>query len=111
VSPFAGCNCLVRIDADVGASVCIDAYPIACAQRDAFAAQQEARIFHYTLQLREYVTSHEILAHTRDGIGLETMVLRRSRMSDQHRGAAMVERKVIVFSRPFAEILQARPAA
>jgi hypothetical protein len=38
------------------------------------------------LQLREYLTGDEILAHASDGICLEAMVLRRGRMSGQHRG-------------------------
>jgi hypothetical protein len=54
-------------------------------QRDAFAGEQEAGIFHDALQLREHLTGNEILAHGRDGIGLEAMILRRWRMSGQHR--------------------------
>jgi hypothetical protein len=49
-------------------------------------AQQEAGILHHALQLREHITGHEILAHARDGIGLEAMILRRDRMSGKHRG-------------------------
>ena len=42
-------------------------------------------ILHDTLQSREHLTGDEILAHARDRIGLKAMVLRRGRMSGQHR--------------------------
>jgi hypothetical protein len=61
--------------------------PVLCAQWYAFASEQEARILHDTLQLREHLTGDEILANARDGIGLEAMLLRRGRMSGQHRSS------------------------
>ena len=60
------------------------AYPFSCAQWDAFVGEQDAGILQDALQLREHFTGDEILVHGRDGIGLEAMVLRRSRMSGQH---------------------------
>ena len=74
----------MRIDADVWPTPCVNADPISSAQRVALAGEEETRVAYDALQLREHVTSDEILAHARDGIGLETMVLRRGRMSGQH---------------------------
>ena len=52
-------------------------------QRLAFASKQETRIVHDALQLRENVTGNEILAHRRDGVGLEAVILRLGRQRQQ----------------------------
>jgi len=86
VRPFAGYDRVVRIDAGVWTAACVDTDPISCAQRDAFAGEQEAGILHDALQLREHLTSDEILAHRHDGVGLEAVIL-RLRWQRQERGA------------------------
>jgi hypothetical protein len=60
---------------------CVNADPVPSAQRDAFAAEQEAEILHDALQLREDVTTLKILAHRHDGIGLKAMLLCRGRVT------------------------------
>ncbi len=76
--PFAWRDRIVRIDADVWTAPCVHTDPISCAQRGAFAGEQETRVVHDALQLREHVTGDEILAHAHDGIGFEAMLLRRA---------------------------------
>jgi hypothetical protein len=68
-------------------SLVLASWPVghSSAQRDTFAGEQEAGILHDALQLREHLTGDEILADARDRICLEAMVLRRGRMSSQHR--------------------------
>src|SRR5436309_3424007 len=50
----------MRIDADVRPTPCVDADQISCAQRDAFAGEQEMRVVHDPLQLREHVTRETV---------------------------------------------------
>jgi hypothetical protein len=51
----------------------------------AFAGKQKTWVVNNALQLREYLAGYEILAHARDGIGLEAMILRGGRMGHEHR--------------------------
>ncbi len=83
--PFAGRDRVVRIDTGVWPTVSVYTDPFSCPQRDAFASKQEAGILYDPLQLREHLTGDEVLMHGRDWIVLEAMLLRRDRMSGQHR--------------------------
>ncbi len=69
----------MRIDADVLPTPYVDADLIPCTQRGTFTSEQETRVVHNPLQLREHVTCDEILAHRHDGIGLKAMLLRVGR--------------------------------
>ena len=61
----------------------VDADLISCAQRLAFAAEQEARVVHDALQLRKHVTRDEILPHYDNWIGPKAMLLRLRRTCEQ----------------------------
>ena len=64
----------MRINAEVWASPRVDADLISCAQRLAFAAEQEAWIIHDALQLRKHVTRDvELIINlkTAKALGLE----------------------------------------
>jgi hypothetical protein len=45
VRPFAGRNRVMRIDAEVWSTPCVDAHPISCAQRITLTGEQETRGF------------------------------------------------------------------
>jgi len=62
VRPFAGRNHVVRIDADVWPTPCVDAHPLSRTQRVTLTGEQETRVLHDALQLREHFTRDEILA-------------------------------------------------
>jgi hypothetical protein len=83
VRPFAGRNRVMRIDADVWPTPCVDAHPISCAQRVTLTGKQGTRVVHDALQLREHLTGDKVLAHRHDGIRLKAMLLRLDRQRQQ----------------------------
>jgi hypothetical protein len=83
VRPFTGRDRVMRIDADVWPTPCVDADPISCAQRVAFAGEQKTRAVHDPLQLRKHITRDEILAYHHDRVGLKAMLLRLGRQRQQ----------------------------
>ena len=85
VCPFARRDRVFRIDTDIWPAPCVDTDPTSCVQRFAFAGKQKTRVIPDPLKLREYLAGYEILAHARDGIGLEAMILRCGRMGHEHR--------------------------